>query len=192
MSPVISVEVEQTRETILGVRAIVQGAEDRALKGALRVAHDIQSRARSNMATHHYTGRAEEAVTVWTGINPIGGVRVHVGIRGNTFAPEGKTFEVGWRSKRGLQPPTAPLAEWVMRRGIASTPAKAKSVGFAIARSMKRKGYSFGEFHWLSDAGGDALLTAPTIIERYMQASWASQPRSALGRFMSFAAASKV
>lgn len=176
--------VEDVRPTIVGIRAMVVAKEERALQGALAVAREIRTKARANMATHRYDKRAENAVTIWTGVSPFGGVRVHVGIRGNTFAPEGKTFEVGWHSQRGLQPPTAPLAEWAMRRGIAGSPAKAKSLGFVIARSMKHHGYSFGEFHWLSDAANDVMMTAPAVIERYMQSETASRPRDAGGRFL--------
>lgn len=181
MSNLVSVEVQDVRPTIFALEAQVVGAQMAGLQGLLHVARQVQAKARSNMATHHYSGRAEKAVTVWTSVKSLDYVQAKVGIRGNTFAPEGKTFEVGWRSQRGLQPPTQPLADWALRRGLAKTAAQAHRIGFAIARNMGQRGYSFGEFHWLSDAmdseRGAVLLT----VERYMASSWGSQPRIPAG-----------
>lgn len=185
VAPTVSVTVGDVRPTIQFVEAEIASGAARATQGLLRVAREIQARARANMATHHYDGRAERATTVWTAVRSPMYVSVKVGIRGNTFAPEGKTFEVGWHSSRGLQPPTAPLAEWAIRRGIAHSPSQARSIGYAIARAQGRRGYSFGEFHWLTDAAASVAPSAESVVARYMAAGWASQPRDAGGRFMS-------
>jgi hypothetical protein len=64
----------------------------------------------------------------------------------------GSTFEHGWVSSSGKQPPTEPLAEWALSRGIASSAKDAEHIGFAIARKIGRDGYKFGTFPWLSEA----------------------------------------
>lgn len=191
MTNLVSVEVGDVRPTIRSIEATLLGGQVAALQGLLKVARDIQSRARSNMATRHYDGRAEKAVTVWTSVKSSDYVQVKVGIRGNTFAPEGKTFEVGWRSAKGLQPPTQPLADWALRRGLASDERSAKRIGFAIARKMKTEGYSFGEFHWLTDAAEAERPTVEATVQRYMLGAWSAQPRVPAGspgggRFMAF------
>lgn len=81
-------------------------------------------------------------------------VTITVGIDHNNVPPffVGSTFEHGWHSDAGLQPPTQPLAEWALKRGLASTAREAAHIGFIIARNIGQRGYEFGEHHWLSDA----------------------------------------
>lgn len=181
-SGLVSAQLSDVRPTIYSLEATLLRGNLAAVQGLLKVARDIQARARSNMGTHHYDGRAEKATTVWTSVKSPNYVQVKVGIRGNTFAPEGRTFEVGWHSRKGLQPPTAPLAEWALRRGLASDARQAHRIGFAIARRMKAVGYSFDEFHWLSDAAAAEAPNVQATVERYMVGSWASQPRVPAGQ----------
>lgn len=52
-------------------------------------------------------------------------------------APHAPMMEYGTRP---FFPPTAPLAEWVLRKGFASTPQEADGIAFAIARKISREG----------------------------------------------------
>jgi hypothetical protein len=161
----------------------LDGRASGVLTGLANVAAKIQRRAKANASFHHYHGRLEDNIEWWQSFRSPTYVRYSVGIRGGKFVPEGKTFEVGWRSKKNLQPPTAPLAEWALAKGLADTPAKARSIGFLIAKRIGEKpGYSFGEFHWLKDAFDaetpNALATAMYYGMRVGPA------RDARGRFL--------
>lgn len=171
MVAVAGIDVIMTglRETITALTVEVAAVTTRATAGLEAGARIIQAKARENISGHRYEGRVEAKTTVGRPIvYPPALVDVTVGVHGRDFAPEGKTFEFGWRSKKGLQPPVAPLAEWVMRRGITTNEQAARGIAFAIARKMGRSGYSFGEDHWLDDA---AIVEGPLIaatVERYI------------------------
>lgn len=191
VAPIIT--ISGVRPTIVALEAEIFGMKARAFAGLMAVAKQVQATARGNMAQRHYEGRAEKATTIEVKeFSPVFS-RITVGIHGSTFAPEGKTFEVGWRSERNLQPPVAPLAEWAIRRGLASNERDANRLAFVIARAQGKHGYSFGEFHWLSDAWrGHQAEAEATIASFMMVGSWASQPRVPAGspgggRFLPFA-----
>jgi hypothetical protein len=156
------------RGTITELNVAVALSSARAAAGLEAGARVIQAKARQNMSSHHYRGRAEAATTVSPPVITPGWVDVKVGIQKGTWAPEGRTFEFGWHSKKGKQPPVKPLAEWALSRGIVGTEREAKSFGFVVARSMKKRGYSFGEFHWLEDAGRDSI---PAVVAAVRTAS---------------------
>lgn len=186
----------------------------RATLGLIEAAELVKERAKANMATHHYTGRAESLITVSVPSVKKGGVAIQaaydsgdiaagqalnaqvgvsrggsaesggairssavpalitvtVGIHPPAFAPEGATFEKGWRSKKGKQPPTEPIALWVLSRGITGDAKEAKHIAFVVARNMKNKGYSFGEYHWLRDAWASEAPMVQATVARFLQA----------------------
>jgi len=95
----------------------------------------------------------------------------------------GATFEHGWKSKNDKQPPAAPIAKWVMSKGIEKDPDEAKRVAFVIARTIALRGYVFGEFHWLGDAWRQEGAAAQATLDRYLSSAFADQPRTAGGLF---------
>lgn len=125
-------------------------------------AHAIKEIAAANLSEHSFTGRAADAVEVFGPAIAKEGyalafptrVTVSVGIKHTNVPPffVGATFENGWQSDTGKIPPIEPIARWVIARGIADTPAKGRSIAFAIARRQGEKGYTFGTFKWLSSA----------------------------------------
>lgn len=184
LAVVTTVHLENVRPTIYSLAVEVTGYADRAAAGLIHEANVVRDKAKRNVRPYNYRtpGRLESAITTWISVKSQGYVSVKVGIRGNTFAPEGRTFEVGWRSAKGLRPPVAPLAQWVLDRGYASTEHDAKRIAFAMARRQGTTGYRFGERHWLSDAWsavGPAEVEATVI--HYMRSSFASQPRTVRG-----------
>lgn len=148
------------RATITELHVVVGTTLAKAAIGLETAGRLVRDRARANMSSHHYMGRAERETKVSAPVFEPTRIMVSTGIHTGDFAPEGKTFEFNWKSKRGLQPPTDPIAEWAIRRGIAN-PKNAKQIGFAIARAQAKRGYSFGEIHWLDDA---ARASAPEIV----------------------------
>lgn len=148
-------------ETLISVELgkIQTKAVERLIGGAAFVAE----LAATNLAEHNYTGRAASAVRAdfierkaapgFSLPHPLL-FSVQVGIPHNRV-PEffvGATFERGWKSKNGKQPPVEPLAMWAIARGLADTPSQAKRVGFIIAQNIAKRGYSFGTDKWLTNA----------------------------------------
>jgi hypothetical protein len=117
------------------------------------------------MGEHNDLGLHEKAIVVmgpkvsadhvWAGV----GVS-HSGKYGAQY-PGAHAFQYGWHARKGKQPPTQALEEWVVRRGLASDGTPARRMAYLIARNIKNSGFSFGEFHWLSDA---ADIAAPAVI----------------------------
>ncbi len=103
MIPPVKIEVKDYRPVIRSVAMELDARITGALTGIANVAVKIQRRAISNAAQKHYSGRLEENIDWWESFRSPTYVRYSVGIRGNKFVPEGKTFEVGWRSKKNLQ-----------------------------------------------------------------------------------------
>ena len=143
----------------------------------------IQTAARRNLADHHFTGRAEQFTTVEGPVVSGSSIAVTIGIHGG-LAPEGRPLEYGWASSSGKQPPSQPIYEWLTGSsagrsaligfgasvnttkagfipGSARLPASeestARGLAFLIARSIGRKGYSFGKLSWLSKAASDTI-----------------------------------
>lgn len=190
--PPVQILVHDYKPVIRSVAMELDSRVTGALTGLANVAAKIQRRAKANAAQHHYRGRLEDNIEWWESFRSKTYVRYSVGIKGKKFVPEGKTFEVGWRSKKGLQPPTAPFAEWAIAKGLADTPAKARSVGYILATRFAERarregsGYSFGEFHWLRDAfDAESPSAMQTAIYYGMRVG---QPRDAKGRFVSWGA----
>lgn len=181
---VIAVRVEGVRETIVALHADLEDINARALQGLLESGRRVRDQAKANVQPYNYNRRLHDNIRVWTSIVSPTFISVNVGLRGNTFAPEGKTFEIGWHSKKGLQPPVEPFTEWVIRRGIEKDPKKAKHVAYVMARAQggngdREEGYSFGERHWLSDAWALEQLQAAVTVERYALSNvgWMAQAR---------------
>jgi len=180
----VKVLVHDYKPVIRSVALELDARMTGALTGMANVAAKISRRAKANAAFHHYSGRLEKNIEWWESFRSPTYVRYSVGIRGRKFVPEGKTFEVGWRSKKGLQPPTAPLAEWALAKGFASTPAEARSIGYMIAKKIgERPGYEFGEFHWLRDAF--AAESPGALATAMLYGMKIGQPRGPGGRFIS-------
>lgn len=128
----------------------------------VEAAHLIKEIAAANLEEHNFTGRTANAVEVIGPSVAAEGavlafptrVTVAVGIRHTNVPPffVGATFENGWGSDTGKMPPIEPLARWAIARGIADTPAQARSLAFVIARKQAERGYTFGTFKWLSSA----------------------------------------
>lgn len=160
------------------------------VQGSLvNVAAKIQRLAKANAAKRHDLGRLEENIEWWQSFESPTYIRYSVGIKPGKFVPEGATFEKGWFSKQGKQPPTAPIAEWALRRGLTSKVSSANAIGFIIAkRQGERPGYTFGQFHWLKDAfdaeAPNALATA--VYYGLKSHSSYAQGRNASGQFTSF------
>ena len=181
----VKVLVHDYKPVIRSVALELDARMTGALTGMANVAAKISRRAKANAAFHHYSGRLEKNIEWWESFRSPTYVRYSVGIRGRKFVPEGKTFEVGWRSKKGLRPPTAPLAEWALAKGFASTPNEARRVGYMIAKKIgERPGYEFGEFHWLKDAFDAEMPSAMATAMAYGMRS--SVPRDARGRFVAY------
>ena len=141
----------------------------------------IQTAARRNLADHHFTGRAEQFTTVEGPVVSGSSIAVTIGIHGG-LAPEGRPLEFGWASSSGKQPPSQPIYEWLTGSsagrsvltgfgasvnttkagfipGSRRVPSEstARGLAFLIARSIGRRGYSFGALHWLSKAASDTI-----------------------------------
>ena len=170
MAEAFTLVVTGLRGTIAGLNLAVATTVAKGTAALEAGARIIQVKARANMATHHYTGRAESATQVSVPVvDAAQTVHVKVGILPGTWAPEGNTFEFGWHSKKGKQPPNAPIAEWLMRRGIVSNDSEAKRVAFVVGRKMKEDGYSFGTYRWLDQAAQEsmpAVVSAVTVMTR--------------------------
>lgn len=173
--PVIRSVAMELDERVSGVHASL-----------LKTAVQIQRRAIANAATKHYDGRLEKNVEWWDSFHTSTYYRISVGIKPGKFVPEGATFEKGWRSEKGLQPPTAPFAEWALRRGIAKTKRDARSIGFILAQKQgQRPGYKFDQFHWLKDAFDAERDTAlATAISFGLKVNGGGPARGAGGRFI--------
>ena len=165
---------------LTGVREVVVALDlegmrtiARATAGLLAGGKIVEGLAKANLAGHKDTGRAVAAIqtfgpsvkgpTVGGGsVSVVPHVWVGVGIPHTSAAyPGAYTFEFGWHSGKGKQPPIAPIMAWAMRRGISSDEEGARQAAFAIARSIGKEGYTFGESHWLDDA---AIAGAPAVV----------------------------
>jgi hypothetical protein len=185
------------REVVAKLQLEVQALRTlKAEAGLLAGAHAVQRKAKENLAPHHYKGRAEQQTTVSAPLITPGSVTVTVGIHGG-IAPEGRPLEYGWKSAGGKQPPTQAIADWLISSGrgasmlssagvelrrnkagfitgakarrVAPTDAsKVKGLAFVIARNIKRRGYSFGELHWLENALRDET---PTVLAELLKAT---------------------
>lgn len=192
VAPSFVVTVSGVRPTIVALTAEVQSRSARATAALVAGGNLIKGKAQANIAPYRYAGRLSAATTVQVHVKSQTFVSVTVGVHGRTFAPEGRTFEVGWRSSWGYQPPTDALTPWVMARGLASGEKEAKRVAFVVARAMgargrrrpKAGGYSFGQRHWLTDAWRDMQPVVEALVVRYSGAAWVSQPRDRGGRWM--------
>lgn len=168
--PPIQIRITEARDTIKSLAIELSERARSAQAGLMTVAYKVEADARKNMAKHHYHGRAEGAIKTWVSFESPTYLRISVGIPGNTFAPEGATFERGWRSKAGKTPPSAPFAEWALERGIAKTIPRARQIGFIIAfRQGQKPGYTFGQDKWLTRAwenadGADAVSTVSAFV----------------------------
>lgn len=115
------------------------------LQGGLAIAAEMQRAAKP----HHDTGNLERQIHAegpfGSGLNQ----EVRIGI-GTAAAPEGRPLAFGWKSKGGLQPPTAAIVAWLSRRGRAAglTDSQLRGRAFVIARAIGRRGYSFGSDDW--------------------------------------------
>lgn len=165
----ISLAVVGVRETVAGLQAAVVRVGARASGGLLVGAELVRERAKANIRRRHYMSRAERETTV--GVPKVAPVYVDVlvGIQPGEFVPEGRTFEFGWHSRSGKQPPIDALAAWAIRRGLAHDADAARGVGFKIARNMKAHGYAFGEMHWLRDALRDEAPAVMAAVSRFVE-----------------------
>jgi hypothetical protein len=138
------------------------------LRGGLAIGAEMQRAAKP----HHDTGRLEQHIHATPPIGSGLNIEVRVGI-GTAGAPEGRPLAFGWKSRSGLQPPTAPIMAWLKRHPEAmagSTPtsgrgklggkalsfrsaggeAELRSRAFLIARAIGRRGYRFGSSDWFN------------------------------------------
>lgn len=159
MAGPIVVTITGVRETLYVLSVEITKEQAAATAALVAAAELIRDRARTNAAAFRYSGRLEAATNV-KGPTIIKGVTfVTVGVHGE-FAPEGKTFETGWRSKSGLRPPSKSLEAWAESKGIADP----KRAAFVIARAIGARGYSFGERHWLSSAFAEVGPAATGMV----------------------------
>jgi hypothetical protein len=159
--------------TVVGLRGVIYGINVGAALVVARAAAAleaggrlVQTAARANVSGRLYKGRLRNAITVSApDLSVVGTVSVAVGVQPGVWAPEGFTFEFGWKSKTGKRPPVAPLAAWALAKGIVSTEAEAKAFGFVVARNMGDKpGYSFGQTHWLANAARDTVPAVAVLV----------------------------
>lgn len=174
----MSVVVVDRAKVEAAISALVPETAERLGVGLQAWGQTIQMAARRNLHPHHYTGRAERATTVSSVTDTGMSLSITVGIHGG-LAPEGRPLEFGWSSTSGKQPPSQPIYEWLTGSGQGATvltsfggsvnttkagfiagsrsgrtdqESVARGLAFIIARSIGRKGYSFGALHWLSKA----------------------------------------
>lgn len=187
-NPLMSFEVTTSgiRDTLVSLAASMTMNAVAAQNALLASARRIQAQARSNIRPYTYEGRLHDAITVRvSGKSSSHMVRVTVGIQARTFAPEGATFERGWKSEKGLHPPADAFVDWVVRRGLASDLREASSMAFGISRRMgERGGYSFGTRPWLGPAFAAEQGAVQPTVERYMLSTWGKQVRGPGGQFL--------
>jgi Bacteriophage HK97-gp10, putative tail-component len=158
------------RGTIYGIDVAVALTVAKATAALEAGARLVQAAARANVEGRKYTGRLSDSITVAApDLSVAESVTVAVGVQPGVWAPEGFTFEFGWRSKTGKRPPVAPLAAWALAKGIVGTEAEAKSFGFLVSRAMgARPGYSFGQTHWLANASRDTVPAVAVLVKSAM------------------------
>ncbi len=159
--------------------------------GLFRAGQEAEGQMKQAARSHRDTGNLEQQIhtsePVGSGLN----LEVHVGIA-TGLAPEGRPIAFGWRSSSGKMPPVAPIAEWIQRRGgmgatasvtrtkagfirrkgtvaqISSEPA-IRSLAFAIARSIQKRGYRFGSDDWFHRGIDAARPRLAEIVRSYMR-----------------------
>jgi hypothetical protein len=154
----------------------------------------VQTQARQNLHSHHFHGTAEMATTVSSPVSSGTSTSVTVGIHGG-LAPEGRPLEFGWASSSGKQPPSGPIYEWLTgssqgaaalssiatvktkggfisgsksNRLAASDESAARGLAFVIARSIGKRGYSFGALNWLSKAAVSTITAGKDAFMRVL------------------------
>lgn len=192
----ISIYVTGVNKAMMALAIANAELQVRGIAGMYAGAKLVQKQAKTNLNQHRWHGTTASKVVI-SGpprmLGELGGapyalggwISFTVGIpheQWPAFAV-GATFEHGWHSKRGKQPPTAPLAKWAVSRGLVRPGQSAKQVGFIIARTIKKRGYSFGEHHWLRDAWIAQSAAVAATVEHFLGMPQADQPRSRGGQF---------
>ena len=109
----------------------------------------IQRAARANLKTHHFTGRAEQSTSVSAPSMGSNTISVTVGIHGG-LAPEGRPLEFGWASATGKQPPSEPIAKWLVSSSAGMS--ILESAGSSAVR-RGQKVSTIGNVHLLTEGG---------------------------------------
>lgn len=176
--------------------AIRELTTTKAAAGLTRGGIAIQTRAKANLKPHHYHGRAEQQTTVSAPLITPTSVSVTVGIHGGV-APEGRPLEYGWKSGAGKRPPSSAIEDWLTgssqgaailasatgvavkrnsrgfiasgksSRVAADDRSKVKGLAFVIARNIGKRGFAFGELHWLESAVHDET---PSVLGEMQKA----------------------
>ena len=116
---------------------------------------EVASEAKTLMAGHRLTGEAAASLEASASGGSLGSLRSEI----QSHDPAVAALSFGWHG-HGTQPPTAPIATWLERRG--QDPAAA----FAVARSIGQRGLSFAPLHLLERAWTVVEPRVNAIVER--------------------------
>lgn len=135
-------------------RRLAQQTAEAADGAAWELAQELADRTRQQLDAQgrNDTGELRSSVDV---VNVSGGYEVRVD------APHAAPIEYGTRPYR---PPSAPLAAWARRRGLANDDRSALAIAFGIIRRVEVEG--FRPKPYFRPAVAETLIRAPGIIVR--------------------------